>query len=133
MSRNGAPTLRYRIVDEPGDPPFARFAIPPMWLLLPLTIYGALLWSPLFWLLPGVNGLIVAGRHRWRDLGLSVLALAIFIAGVIVLDVLRDHPATAGLARLYLRDLLLGLTVLPLIRVMLDQQATIDMRRAMRT
>jgi hypothetical protein len=132
MSRRGALQLRYQIVDEPSDPWFARFAISPMFLLLPLTVYGALEWSVLFWLLPGVNGLVVAGRHKWRDLGLSVLALVLFFAGLIAMAELRAAGALAGLARGYATDVVLALAVFPLIRVMMDQHGTIELRRALR-
>ena len=73
---------RYQLPDEPKRPLWTRFWIPPMVMLI-ATIYLALAVNPLFWLLPGVNGLLVNGNHRLRDIGLSVLALIIFIVGLV--------------------------------------------------
>lgn len=129
--RRGGFDGRYRIVDEPRTPFFARFAIPPL-ILLPVTTYFALMYSPLLWLLPGLNGLIVAGNHKWRDVGLSVLALVLFIAGVVTNGLLYDAGLLRGLTLSYAKDFVLALTVFPLIKILFDQYFTISMRQALR-
>ncbi|MEN3746388.1 hypothetical protein TPR58_04350 [Sphingomonas sp. HF-S3] len=99
---------------------------------MPVTILGAFSWSMFFWLLPGLNGLVLAGRHRWRDVGLSVLALVIHLAGMIAVFALREQGMLTGIWRQYAYDLVLVLTVTPLVKVMMDQQATVEMRRILR-
>jgi Na+-transporting NADH:ubiquinone oxidoreductase subunit NqrE len=122
--------LRYRILDEPGTPPLARIAIPPL-VLIPITLYLALSYSVFFFLLPGLNGLLVWGNHKWRDIGLSFLALVLFIAAVIAKNLLADAQLISGLGQEYAKDLALALGVFPLIKVMFDQYYTLSLRRAL--
>lgn len=130
MTRRGRLDHRYQIPDEPQQPMWARIVIPPFFLL-PLTIYATLSYSPLFALLPGVNGLLVNGNHKWRDVGLSCLALMLFVAGIVIIALLTDAGAVAGVARKYSQDLVLALFVFPLLKVLTDQQRTMDLRRAL--
>lgn len=118
---------RYQLPDEPKRPLWTRFYLPPLlWMIG--TIYLALDVSPLFWLLPGVNGLLVNGNHRWRDIGLSVLALVIYIAGMATLIALDDARLLPIWPLRYGLDVVIALTVAPLVKVYIDQQRTIVYR-----
>ena len=119
---------RYQIPDEPQRPMWAKIVIPPF-VLLPLTIYLTLVYSWFFALLPGVNGLLVNGNHKWRDLALSVTALVLLFVGSFTRFVLSEEGIVAGLADDYLRDLVLALFALPLLKVLADQQRTMELRR----
>jgi hypothetical protein len=119
---------RYQIPDEPQRPMWAKIVIPPFFLL-PLTIYLTLSYSPLFALLPAVNGFLVNGNHKWRDLGLSCLALFLLIAGGITRVALARAGLIGDLAQDYLADFVLAAFVFPLLKVLADQQRTMDLRR----
>lgn len=119
---------RYQIPDEPQRPMWARIVIPPFFLL-PLTIYLTLGHSWFFALLPGVNGLLVNGNHKWRDIALSVLALFLLFSGSVVGFILSDEGLVTGLAEDYLRDFVLALFLLPLLKILVDQQRTMELRR----
>ena len=119
---------RYQIPDEPQRPMWAKIVIPPFFLL-PLTIYLTLAYSWFFALLPGVNGLLVNGNHKWRDIALSVAALVLLFVGSLARFILSDEGMVTGLAEDYLRDFVLALFVLPLLKVLADQQRTMELRR----
>jgi hypothetical protein len=121
---------RYQIVDEPRRPPLARVALPAV-VLMPVTIYLALRFSLFFFLLPGVNGLLVAGNHKWRDVALSVLAVALMAGGIVTNGILYDAGVLRGLWLRYAEDAVLALATLPLLKVALDQFFTTEMRQAL--
>ena len=101
------------------------------WIGTLLTIWCALSYSPLFLLLPGVNGLLVWGNHKWRDLGLAALSLLLFVVGSLVIRLLSEMGLLNGLGLEYARDVVLALAVCPAVKVVIDQYHTIDLRRAL--
>lgn len=119
---------RYQIPDEPQRPMWAKIVIPPFFLL-PLTIYLTLSTSLLFALLPAVNGFLVNGNHKWRDLILTCVALFILLAGGIARVVALRARLIGDLANDYLADFILAAFVFPLLKVLSDQQRTMDLRR----
>ena len=120
---------RYQIPDEPQRPMWAKIVITPFFQL-PLTIYLTLAHSWFFALLPGVNGLLVNGNHKWRDILLSVIALVLLVVGSLTGYILTDEGVVTGLAADYVRDFVLALFLLPLLKVLTDQQRTMELRRA---
>jgi hypothetical protein len=119
--------MRYQIADEPQRPMWTRIMVPGI-LLLPLTIFCAVAYSPIFWLLPAVNGLLVNGNHKFRDIGLSVLALMIFMIGIIGLATSEDGGLISRLTADIGFDAVLALTVAPLLKVLTDQETTMLLR-----
>jgi|GEM_PF-3516369 len=120
--------VRYRIDDEP-----ARMPVPGMDLLifisLPATVFLALSFSLFFIAIPGVVGLLIGGRHRWFDPLMCVLSFAIFFFGGMVDRLLLD-VGVSGLASEYLLDLYIALIFLPQVFVVIQQQRTVQLRRA---
>ena len=121
---------RYQLPDEPKRPLWTRFYLPPL-LWMVGTIYLALAVNPLFWLLPGVNGLLVNGNHRLRDIGLSLLALTIFMGGLLIMFALEDARLLTEWPVRYGMDAVIALTIAPLVKVYIDQQRTIVYRRVL--
>jgi hypothetical protein len=128
MSRDGAQILRYQICDEPKPSALTRFAIPPL-LLMPITIFLAVAFSPLFWLLPAANAMLLNGVHKWREAAFSLLSLVVFVGGLLLILALKDAQWLGGIWVKLARDAALALAVLPLVKILFDQQLTIDMRK----
>lgn len=121
---------RYRIVDEPRRLPGAGAASNSMIMVLPITIWLALVYHWLFFLLPGVLGFLIGGQHRWRDPLLALLSIAIFIGLAIVNVTLLDR-GLSEIAFDYLQDIRLALTTAPLFAIVIAQSRTLQLRAAM--
>jgi hypothetical protein len=121
---------RYRIVDEPTNLRLGAFAQPLILLMLPATVWLALFVSPLLFALPGLFGLVIGGRHRWRDPALGLLALVIHFAAIIAYDLAVENGLGKMLAA-YAIDLVIAFTVLPLFFIIMGQHRTLILRAAM--
>jgi hypothetical protein len=119
---------RYQIPGEP-DAPKLQGAVPSPFWMLPIAIFLALSYSLWFFLLPGLIGFLIGGRHRWRDPLLALLSVGIFIATGIGLG-LWQLSGLEGLGLYYAHDLRLALSVLPLLVVVMGQMQTQQLRMA---
>ena len=121
---------RYQIKDEPRRLPLAG-AGTSLLVLLPITIWLALIYSPLFFLLPGLLGFLVGGPHRWSAPGLALLSLVLFIA----LGIFNSFLLDWGVAQIwfdYAQDLRIAITVAPLFALIIGLQRTLSLAEAAR-
>lgn len=122
--------LRYRIADEPAPSRLSRLAMPPA-LVLPLAFYAAMQWSPLFLLVPGLNGLLIGGRDRWKGLGMAVLALVLLVAISVGVTLLARSGAVSRTTLGFVAILIDAAPALPLFALTLAQQRTLALRQAL--
>ena len=102
-----------------------------MIIFLPITIYCALMYHPLFFTLPGVLGILIGGPHRWKDPLLAVLSVAIFYGLDIGFFVYDRIYGMSPVAIAYSLDAVIALTVLPLFFIIFGQQRTLNLRAAL--
>lgn len=126
MSANG----RYRIDDEPRRLPLAG-AASSLIVLLPVTIWLSLIYSPLFFLLPGAFGFFVGGPLQWKAPGMAMLSLILFVTLGILNSFLLDLDVP-DLWFAYAQDLRLALTVAPLFYITIELQRTLTLAEAAR-
>ena len=131
MTRRSGLVLKYHLPDEPSPSLLSRFAIAPLWLL-PATVYLGLVYSLFFFLLPGLNGLMIGGHGKWRSVGYSLLSVVLFVGLAIARGVAEEAGLIGGLLNEYARDVVLAIVVFPLLLALFEQGTTIALRDAMK-
>lgn len=119
---------RYRIDDEPARMPFQGMELV-IFIAFPATIFFTLTYSLFCLAIPGVLGVIIGGRHRWFDPLMCLACFVIFVIVAIVAGQLLD-AGVDGLAAEYMRDISIALMFLPMVHVVMQQQRTLQLRRA---
>ncbi len=131
MTGRSGLVLKYHLPDEPTPSLLSRFAIAPFWLL-PATVYLGLVYSLFFFLLPGLNALLIGGHTKWRSLGYSVLSVVLFVFLAVARGMAAEAGLIGGLLNEYARDAVLSIAVFPLLLAVVEQGNTIALRDALR-